>query len=312
MTTQHAWQPGSAPVAVVMISFNEAHNLPDVLDNITGWAREVFLVDSFSTDETVDLALARGVTVVQRRFDGFGSQWDFAANALPFKAPWTMKLDPDERLTPALKSAIEQAIAADQHDALYLWRRLWFMGRPMPVRQKILRLWRTGICRFPSVAVNEQPLVSGRQAILSGDLEHHDSPTLHHWYDKQNRYTTAEALMAFRGEALSTEPRLLGDGLQRRMWLKQMYGRMPLRHQIMFLYCLLGAGGWRAGRAGFIWARLRAEVYRMIDYKRLEMTWHGRGGDLPRVLRGAPHAGAIQADQLGSSAARARETGTQP
>jgi hypothetical protein len=180
------------------------------------------------------------------------------------------------------------------------------MGRPMPVRQKILRLWRSGTCRFAPVAVNEQPVVSSvsidRQTVLKGDLEHHDSPTLHHWYDKQNRYTTAEALMAFRGDALATAPRMFGSGLQRRMWLKHMYARMPFRHEIMFFYCLLAAGAWRAGRAGFIWARLRAEVHRMIDYKRLEMTWRGRGEDLPKAPRGAPHPGAIQAEQLSNTA----------
>ena len=83
-----------------MIARNEAHNMEAVLDNIAGWAKEVFLVDSYSTDATVDIAVKHGVYVVQRRFRGFGDQWNFALSALPISAPWTMKLDPDERLTP--------------------------------------------------------------------------------------------------------------------------------------------------------------------------------------------------------------------
>ena len=100
------WQAGVAPVAVVMISLNEGHNLEAVLQNLAGWAQEVFLVDSYSQDDTVDIALRHGVQVVQRRFRGFGDQWNFALRELPITAPWTMKLDPDERLSDELKARI--------------------------------------------------------------------------------------------------------------------------------------------------------------------------------------------------------------
>ncbi len=90
-----------------MISLNEAHNMEAVLQNLAGWAQEVFLVDSYSADDTIDIALKHGVQVVQRRFRGFGDQWNFALQELPITAPWTMKLDPDERLTDELKASIE-------------------------------------------------------------------------------------------------------------------------------------------------------------------------------------------------------------
>ena len=271
-----------------MISLNETHNMTDVLDNLEGWAQEVFLVDSYSCDDTVDIALARGVHVVQRPFEGFGDQWNFAVGELPVSAPWTMKLDPDERLTPELKASIEKAIAADNHDALVMRRRLWFMGKPMSVRQNILRLWRSGTCRFSNVSVNEHPLVEGNEMLVDGDLEHHDSPNLHHWYDKQNHYTTAEAAAANRGDKLSTTPRFFGTGLERRMWLKKIYFYLPFRHHLMRLYCLFFLGAWRAGRVGFIWARLRAEVFRMREYKRLEMTWQKNPYNPPPAKTGQP------------------------
>ena len=298
-TGPRRWEAGTAPVAVVMISFDEAHNMAEVLDNIAGWAQEVFLIDSYSRDATVDIALARGVTVVQRAFRGFGDQWNFAVRDLPIAAPWTMKLDPDERLTPELKASIERAISADAHAALILQRRLWFMGRPLSIRQDILRLWRTGSCRFADVAVNEHPLVEGPALRLEGDLEHHDSPSLHHWVDKQNRYTTAEAIAGARNHDLSVQPRLFGSALERRMWLKRAYWRAPFRHQAMYLFCLFGQGAWRSGPAGFIWARLRVTVFRMIEDKRREMDWRGEIQSLPPLVRGAPHTGALQADTTG-------------
>ena len=291
-----SWTSGKAPVAVVMISLNEAHNMGAVLDNISGWAQEVFLVDSFSTDDTVDIALSKGVHVVQRSFQGFGDQWNYAVNELPINAPWTMKLDPDERLTPELKSSIEKAIADDASDAVLVQRSLWFMGARMAVRQNILRLWRTGTCRFSDVEVNEHPIVSGREFLVDGDLEHRDSPNLHHWFEKQNRYTTVEAAMAVRGDKLSIQPNLFGTALARRMWLKNIYKHIPFRHLLMFLYCYLWLGAWRAGRVGFIWARLRSAVFIMIDHKSEEMRILGDVYSPPPAIRGDPHPGAVQAE----------------
>lgn len=297
----HATQPqpatsGAVPVAVVMITLNEAHNMRAVLDNVSGWAKEILLVDSYSTDETIDVALEYGVRVVQRRFREFGSQWNFAVNVLPIVAPWTMKLDPDERLTPELKSAIRTAVERDDADAMIVHRRLWFMGRPLPTRQKLMRLWRTGSCTFPDVLVNEHPLVHGRVLTLNGDLEHHDSPNLHHWWDKQNHYTTAEALMAIRNMPLSVEPRFFGTKLERRMWLKANFRKLPFRYKLLFMHAFLVQGGWRAGRRGLIWAGLRAEVHRMIELKIEEMLQLGHEYEIAKTCFGVPDLRVDQCD----------------
>jgi glycosyltransferase involved in cell wall biosynthesis len=279
-----------------MIALNEAHNLPAVLANLKGWAQEVFLVDSLSSDATVDIALKHGVTVVQRRFRGFGDQWNFAVNALPIQAPWTMKLDPDERLTPALKASIERAIEDDAADALAVRRRLWFMGRPLPVRHEILRLWRTGTCRFTDVLVNEHPTVEGRVTLVDGDLDHHDSPNLHLWWEKQNQYTSVEAAMAFERAPFAAEPSLSGSALERRMWLKANFRKVPFRYSFLVLHALLVQGAWRAGWRGLVWARLRADVYRMIDLKLREMRQLERVYELPTPRVGQPDLRVTQCE----------------
>jgi glycosyltransferase involved in cell wall biosynthesis len=259
-----------------MITLNEGHNMQAVCANLAGWAQEVFVVDSYSRDDTVDIALQNGIHVVQRSFDGFGSQWNFALARLPITAPWTMKLDPDERLSDELKAELIEALRRDQGDGFSLNRRLWFMGRVMPVRQSLVRLWRTGRCSFTEVSVNEYPIVQGRVLEVSGDLEHHDSPDLEHWMDKQNRYTSAEAIAAYARSPLSEAPRLFGNSLQRRMWLKKNFSRVPCRYFLLFLYCWLIMGAWRTGRVGFVWARLRSDIMRLIEYKRLEIEITGR------------------------------------
>lgn len=267
---------GSAPVAVVMITLNEGHNMAAALKNLSGWAQEVFVVDSYSADDTVNLALQYGAHVVQRRFRGFGDQWNFAISRLPITAPWTMKLDPDERLSDALKRNLADAIARGDADGFIVRRRLWFMGRPLSVSHELLRIWKTGLCRFSDVLVNEHPLVEGRLVRVDGDIEHLDSPDLHHWLEKQNSYTTDEAIAAHMGQALSAQPRFFGNALERRMWIKKNYRRFPGRYFALFLHHYLVQGAWRAGWTGYAWSRLRSDVYRLWEYKLKEITLTGR------------------------------------
>lgn len=290
------WHAGTAPVAVIMISLNEAHNLEDTLHNLLGWAQEVFLVDSYSADETIDIALKYGVHVVQRNFQGFGDQWNFALRQLPIKAPWTMKLDPDERLTDALKRQIETATQSDNYDAYKVPISLCFMGEKLPSVLKLTRLWRTGFVRFSDVMANEHAHCEGEEGELSAQIMHLDSPDLDHWVTKQNRYTTAEAASQFEGRALALPPRLFGTVLERRMWLKRHFWKMPGRYLILFLYHLIILGAWRVGHVGWIWARLRTEVYRLWEYKRYEMEKLGYVPKKIPVHPGMPDPRVKQAD----------------
>ncbi|MDM7852520.1 glycosyltransferase family 2 protein [Pseudochrobactrum kiredjianiae] len=283
------WASGVVPIAIVMISLNEGHNMTAVLENIKGFAAEVFLVDSYSSDETVDIALAHGVHVVQRKFRGFGDQWNFAMSELPITAPWTMKLDPDERLTDELKKSIRGIIEKNGANAFTLRRRLWFMNQPLHVIQVILRGWKTGTCHFSDVLVNEHPLVEEHATNTVGFLEHHDSPDLHHWFEKQNRYSSAEALSTYRGSRLAFSPRLFGNQLERRMWVKSKLMHMPFRSLIVFLYSYLWQGSWRAGRVGLTWSRMRSDVYRMRARKLFEMRLNGRELSIPASPAGQPH-----------------------
>ena len=283
------------PLTVIMISRDEAHNIVPVTENLAGFAAQILLVDSYSIDATVSLALERGVHVVQRPFKNFGDQWNFAVSgSLPVDQPWSMKLDPDERLTDELKDQIRAAIFENMADAISFPRRLWFMGRPLPVRQNVLRIWRSGTCRFTDSMVNEHPVVEGRHLHLKAELEHHDSPTLHHWYDKQNRYSTAEANIAFTGHGKTALPLLFGNRLERRAWVKMAYNYLPFRHFLMMLYCLVVLGAWRGGRAGFVWSRMRGEIFRMRALKRMEMQWKGAAYNVPPRANGKPHPGVTQ------------------
>ncbi len=266
-----------------------------VCKNVCEWAENVYLVDSYSKDRTIDIALSFGVHVVQRAFRNFGDQWNFALEKLPIATPWTMKLDPDERLTDELKRDIERAVLENKVDGISMIRRLHFMGRPLPVRQRILRAWKTGRCRFSDVLVNEHPLVPGFILPIKSELIHLDSPDMEHWLEKQNRYSTAEALSAIKGEALSAQPKLRGNSLERRMWMKKNFSYLPFRFFLLYAYYMFFIGCWRYGWVGHVWSQLRSRVMRYKEFKIAEMQITGKEITLRKVGTGAPDPRVHQA-----------------
>lgn len=277
-----------------MLTLNEEFHLPGAIENVRDWAEDIFIVDSRSTDRTVDIALEQGIKVVQRPFTNFGDQWNFALESLPITTPWTLKLDPDERITDPLKADIAHATSDPQACEGYAFpRRLWFLGKPLHVQADVVRLWRTGKCRFSDVIVNEHPLIDGQVGRLKGILEHLDCRDLHQWVQKQNLYSTMEAIAMVRGDPLAVKPRLFGSPLERRMFLKSIFFKVPFRYKIQMLHELFVRGAWRDGRLGMTWARCRVEARRMRELKASEMRATGRvpelceasAGDFdPRVL----------------------------
>ena len=272
------------PITVIMLALNEEFNLPGVIENVKDWAKTVFIVDSCSTDRTVDIALEKGVDIVQRPFTNFGDQWNFALEKLPIKTPWTLKLDPDERLTPELKDEIRNLINNGPDCCGYeMDRRLWFMGKPLHVLAPVLRLWKTGKCRFSDVLVNEHPLIDGPVGKLKNILEHFDSPDLHHWWDKQNRYTTMLAIQKMKGQKLSAKPKLFGTPLERHMFFIKLFFLLPFRYQMQWVHELIVRGAWRDGKNGLRWTRLRINARRMRELKAEEMKITGRIPQVPKA-----------------------------
>lgn len=275
------------PVSVIILTLNEEENLPAAIESALGWAAQIFVVDSCSTDKTVDVAMRYNVQLVQRRFTNFGEQWNWALDRLPIETPWVMKLDADERLPANLKMELGSIIERDPaENGFVIPVRLWFMGRRLHSEIRVVRFWRHHKARFSQVVVNEHLLVEGAVGKTRSWIEHVDTPALHRWYAKQNRYSTMEAMMRARGDTLSAEPKLFGSVLQRRMFLKRAFFHLPFRYHVLYLYHLVILNAWRDGKEGWAWARLRTEVYRAIDLKTREILNTGRFPEMPAVADG--------------------------
>lgn len=286
-------------ISVIILTFNEEKNLDRAIRSVIGWASEVYIVDSFSTDRTVDIALqyaGQGVHVVQNPFENYSQQWNWALERLPIRTQWTMKLDADECATELFKKEVSEILAQHQinESAFVVHWRLIFMGKSLRwgglYPNGNIRIWKTGTARFSSREVNEHLVVEGPTGQIKASIEHHDYKELSHWLDRHNRYSSMEARAIASGNLTGeTKPLLFGRPDQRRMWLRKLYRRLPIRNSLYFLYRYILRLGFLDGRAGFRYCFLHACFMYWIDLKIAEEIRTGIPPEIIWPARGSPH-----------------------
>ena len=185
-------------LSVVIITFNEEHNLPRTLESVE-WADEIVVVDSLSTDRTVEIAKSYGAKVWVEPWKGFAAQKNSAIEKAT--CDWILSLDADEEATPELKRDIERAIGDENpRDGYFIARRNLFLGRFMRYGgfypDAKLRLFRRGAAKFEARLVHEDAQLKGVAGELAGDLLHHAYPTLSGYIEHINRYSSLGAEMA--------------------------------------------------------------------------------------------------------------------
>ncbi len=265
---------GPAPLAVVILTRNEEKNLPDALGSVIGWAAEVWVVDSHSTDRTAALAKGAGAAVVTHEFAGYAAQRNWALRTLPFQQEWVLFLDADEALTPELREELAAVLAAppDGVAGFYVKRRFIFLGRWLrhggyyPIW--ILRVVRHRLARCEERGVDEHLLVNGPTARLRHDLLHEDRRPLTRWVERHVRYAELAAADLLRGAPGEMAPRWWSrqQAERTRWWYGRVYRRMPLglRAFVYFFYRYVVRGGFLDGQEGFIYHTLQAFWYRVL------------------------------------------------
>lgn len=183
-------------LSVCIVTYNEEANIARTLDSVKGIADEMIVVDSGSTDKTVELARARGAKVFAEEWKGFARQ----KNSAMAKAAgdWILSLDADEEVSPELAASIKAALKSGQSapafDGYTMARRNLYLGRWLkrsgyyPDRK--LRLVRRGVGEFEERAVHESMIAKGSIGELQGDLIHHAYATLESFIEHANRYST--------------------------------------------------------------------------------------------------------------------------
>ena len=195
-------------LSVILITRNEEANLADCLASLEGIAQQVVVVDTNSSDRTLDIAKSYGAVIAQPQdWPGFGPQKNRALDLAT--GEWVLSLDADERLTPALKSEIVTAIHHSAHVNCFAIPRLsWYCGRFIRYSgwnpDYVDRLFKRGSARFSEDLVHERLITSGQVAKLENPMLHYSFMNYSQVLQKIDRYSTASAQQAFaRGKRSS-------------------------------------------------------------------------------------------------------------
>jgi glycosyltransferase involved in cell wall biosynthesis len=183
-------------LSVIIITKNESANIGACLDSVA-FAEERIIVDDYSDDATVEIATQRGARVVARSFDGFGSQKNFALSLA--QGDWILSIDADERVTPALRTTIENILVNTSADGYEVPRLSSFCGRQMLhsgwYPDFVLRLFRRGQGRFTNDIVHERVVCDGNVVRLNQPLMHVPVARLEDALSRMDRYSTSGAAM---------------------------------------------------------------------------------------------------------------------
>jgi glycosyltransferase involved in cell wall biosynthesis len=290
-------------VSILIPIKNEAANLERCLQSVA-WADEVIVIDSASSDGSMEIARSFGARVEQFQFSGsWPKKKNWALENVAIKHEWVFLLDADEVLPPSARAEIAEAILRTDIAGYWVNRRFMFMGKWLRYAYYPnwnLRLFKHRLGRFERITslptasgdneVHEHLVVSGSTARLNFEMEHYAFPNVETFVEKHNRYSNWEARVALDPEAFGAP--LQDSAVARRRRLKMLARHLPFRPLLRFLYVYIWQRGFLDGREGYYFARLHA----FYEFLTLAKTFE---------LRKSDEAAASEPAQ--SSAKRVRE-----
>lgn len=238
----------SLPISVIIAARNEQANLATCLDAL-GPARRVLVIDSHSTDRTVEIALEAGAKVVHFDYNGkYPKKRQWALENVPIETPWVLFIDADEVVPEALWEEVEEVVSRKDDPAGWLITKgFQFMGRRFRFggfSQSAVLLFRRGKARIErridcpecgqDMEVHERLIVDGPVGVLKTPLIHEDFKGLQAYLHRHNQYSTWESQLRYgflssgRYGEDSIRPKLFGNAQERRRFLKYIATRMPL------------------------------------------------------------------------------------
>jgi glycosyltransferase involved in cell wall biosynthesis len=276
-------------ISVLVLTKNEEQDLPGCLASVA-WSDDVHVLDSMSTDRTVEVAREHGARVTERAFDNWASHQNWALKNVPFRHPWVFYIDADERVTPELREAMQTAVhTPGEAVAFQVERRDFLMGtwlRHVQVSAFYMRLFRPEKMRYERL-VNPVSIPSGPVGRVRGYLDHFPfSKGISHWITRHNSYSTFEAQQIIEDLGADREGvaqvSLMGaffekDFHRRRYHQKALFYRLPGRPFAKFLLLYVAKRGFLDGRAGLTYSVLQSVYEYFIVLKTRELRGRASG-----------------------------------
>lgn len=278
-------------VSVIILTKNEEIHIERCINSVISFAKEIFVVDSYSSDSTVAIARNLGATVLQNEFLDHASQMNFALDNCKIATDWVMRLDADEVVSLDLQKEISLRVNVSGDlplspiNGFLIKRRVIFMGRWIRFGGYyptwLLRLWRKDSARCEQRLMDEHMVLKfGEVSCLEYDLIDENLNSISWWIEKHNNYATKEAIATLREQsndhdsAHQVRATLWGTHVERKRYLKNIYIHLPLfwRPMLYFLYRFFFRLGFLDGREGLVWHVLQGYWYRfLVDTKLMEL-----------------------------------------
>ena len=252
-------------ITALILSFNEEVHIGRCLKRIEPLASRVIVVDSFSTDRTVEIARSMGAEVHSHAFTNQAAQLQWAIDTIPIDSDWIIRVDCDEYLEPALIDEIRAKLSDLPADvtALDLKLKVLFKGKFIRwggyYRTWLTRLWRPGAGRMEQRWMDERLLITRGRAerLTGGDLVDASLKDIGWWTAKHNGYATRQMIdfIAREHGLIGEEDGQLTASAKKRRGLRKLYGGAPLylRAVLYFLQRYFLRLGFLDGRLGFVW-----------------------------------------------------------
>jgi glycosyltransferase involved in cell wall biosynthesis len=271
-------------ITLVILTYNEENQIARCINNSKDISAEIFIIDSYSTDNTVKISESLGAKVFQHKWENnHAKQFNWGLQNLPIKTDWVLRLDADEYLTPELVSEINQKLPELSNDitGVILKRRVYFMNRWIKhggyYPTYLLRLWRYGSGKYEERWMDEHvKLEHERTVTFDNDFVDDNLNNLTWWTNKHNNYATREAIDLLNIKYKFSSADGLNANLseaqdKRKRWLKEnLYTFIPLflRPFLYFIYRYIFKLGFLDGIPGLIWHFLQGFWYRfLVDAK---------------------------------------------
>lgn len=262
-------------MTAIILTKNEEANIERCIGSIKGWIKRIVVVDSGSTDKTVELAESLGAEIfIHEPFVDYAKQFNWAIDNTNIDTKWVFRFDADECVTPKLKDEIifECEKHTDDEISGFMMRyKIYFMGRFLkhggayPFLK--ITIFKYGKGRFENRAMGEHIVLSeGICANLNEDCEHYDFKNLNAFIDKHNWYATREVDDYFAVRSGRKNAVLDGQPEKAKRLRDGVYYRLPkyYRAKLYYIYKYYFKLGFLDGEAGRIWAFLQAYFYRFV------------------------------------------------
>jgi glycosyltransferase involved in cell wall biosynthesis len=272
-------------ISTIVLTHNEEQNIGYCLESLRG-STEIFVVDSGSTDRTIDICKQFNVQIFHHSYTNHASQWQWAFDNLPISTPWILALDADFVVSPVLLEKIirETGKVPDDVDGIYvrhLYKFGWGTIRFGGTKKHWLRIVRRGRARADrGDLVDFRFVVDGRVLVWHEMVVEYNrkDDDISVWLGKQDKFAlrlAVEEELRRRGlHGWEGRPRLIGTTDERFAWLRDRWLGLPLfvRPIIYFLYRYVIAAGALDGRAGFLYHVLQGFWLRLIvDWKTVQL-----------------------------------------